>query len=350
MYKAIQAETGEEIISLSPEWRARLPDLRALDRADLLVCQSCRQPLRLKAGQRRRPHFAHKHLKGCSYGSVSPAVLEARGALYECLVELFPGCVEVEKDLPGSGLPRAVDLWVDIPQGVFAVWVVDATLKLEARETILRALTGENRRVIWVMCARMLRPEHGSPTRVRLSPSERAFLRATPFDEVGRESRLDGKDFGASLHYLDAEAGTLATYRSLERVHAPNIFSGRRLISPLAQVRVNPLAPDLTHPGEESQLSASRAERHRRGERIQRFLKPEAESQPDGAGAGWLSTRSGRSAEESRRFWRSDEPKMDDQAAVCVHCGQVTTDWWQAWWEGETRRCKCRACLEKGLE
>ena len=117
------------------------------------------------------------------------------------------------------------------------------------------------------------------------------------------------------------------------------------------KVRVNPLAPDLVHPGEDAQLSASRAERGRRVERIQRFLQPGPPLAPmPDRGEGWLSARSSRSPQESRRHWQADTPKPAEQTAVCVHCGQVTEDWWQAWWEGEIHRCKCRACLEKGLE
>jgi hypothetical protein len=111
------------------------------------------------------------------------------------------------------------------------------------------------------------------------------------------------------------------------------------------------VAADLTHPGEESQLTASRAERGRRVERIQRFLKPDLTSSSNPSGEmGWLAARPGRSPEESRRHWQSAAPKPVDQMAVCVHCGLATQDWWQAWWEDELHHCKCRACLEKGLE
>jgi competence CoiA-like predicted nuclease len=65
MYKAIQNETREEIIILHPAWRSKIEQLRVMDKADLLVCQGCGQPLRVKAGEVKRPHFAHKHLKAC---------------------------------------------------------------------------------------------------------------------------------------------------------------------------------------------------------------------------------------------------------------------------------------------
>jgi hypothetical protein len=363
VYKAIHCKTGEEIISLSPEWRQRLLDLRALDRQDLLVCQSCRQALRLKAGRRRRPHFAHKHLKGCSYGEESAAVVEARGALYERLVELFPGAVELEKPLPAGELPRAVDVWVNASQGSFALWVVDTTLKLEARERIHAAFDEAGVGVVWVLCARMLHPDPKSPSWIRLSPTERDFFRRTPYDEIGLESHIADEEFGHSLHYLDADLGMLVSFRSLKRVHAPNLFAGRKEQHPLAQVIVNPLAPDLVHPGEEPRLRLSRGERGRRSERIRRFLAPistNGQSLLVPIAANQLEGPA-RSSDEARRRWldegktppppvESAQPHPASREAVCIHCGQLTEDWWQAWWEGETRYGKCRSCLEKGLE
>lgn len=355
MYKSIQRETGEEVISLSPEWRRRLSDLRALDRADLLVCQACRQPVRLKAGLRRRPHFAHKHLKGCSLGNESPAVVEARGALYERLVVLFPDRVELEKPLEDDRLPRGVDLLVRAPGGSFALWVVDTTLKLEARDGIRAAFESAGLPVVWVLCARMLHPEPNARGRLRLSPTERDFLRASPYDEIGMESRIHRADFGATLHYLDAEKSTLTTYRSLERVHAPNVFAGRVEHHPLDQVLLDPNAPDWFHPGETGRLNASRAERFRRVERIQRFLYPADRVSRDAAGSGQVEAASpampgGDPATNARRRWQSGGIPEESRLARCIHCGNETEDWWQAWWDGPVRRCKCRACLEKGLE
>ena len=361
MYKALHRETGEEMISLSPEWRKRLDELRALDRQDILVCQACWQPLRLKAGKHRRPHFAHKHLKGCSFGAESPAVVEARGALYERLVELFPGKVELEIPMPDSGLPRAVDVWVESGEERLAFWVVETTLKLEARERIRAGFEAAGLAVVWVMCARMLHPDEKSASkihpRIRLSPTERDFLRSTPFDEIGRESRISGEDFGASLHYLDAESGLLTTFRSLERVHAPNVFAGRRLQHRLAQVSLDFSGLDLAHPGEAMALRSSRIERAQRAERIRHFLTPRSAPLEDldarNSGAPERRRRVGSASTRARRRWQAPPAPptgKPPEAAECVHCGRLSTDWWQVWWDGDVRRCKCRECLEKGLE
>ncbi|HEX9019181.1 MAG TPA: competence protein CoiA family protein, partial [Anaerolineaceae bacterium] len=111
-YKAIHAQTGQEIVILSPQWSRRIDALREMDHADLLVCQGCRQPLRVKAGELKRAHFAHKHLQACSYGSQSLEILEARAVLYDWLLAQFGEQVTVEKQVEGGDLPRPVDCWV----------------------------------------------------------------------------------------------------------------------------------------------------------------------------------------------------------------------------------------------
>jgi hypothetical protein len=350
MYKSIHRDTGEEIISLSPEWRKRLEDLRALDHADLLVCQSCRQPVRVKAGAHRRTHFAHKHLKGCSYGAESPAILEARGALYEWLLEQFPGRVTVEKSFPDPALPRAVDCWVDAaplnPLRPLAYWVIDAPLKLEARETIQAALAQTGAAITWVFTTSMLHVDPKTPGRIRLSPTERDFTVHSPYDEIGRESRITTQDFGASLHYLDPETQTLVTYRSLDRVHAPNIFSGRIERRILSLTQASPDTGEFVHPGEENRLVVSRDHRARRDARIQRWLQPSPQA-PLADHHPWNTPDDhpgGVSAAPATL------PQSLSQLAVCIYCGEETEDYWMSWIEGGARKCKCHPCLEKGLE
>ena len=102
MYKALHTQTGEEIIILHPLWLKRIDDLRAMDQADWLVCQGCRQPLRVKAGEFKRPHFAHKHLQACSYGTESPEILNARAELYGWLLERFGKAGDPRKGSSGE--------------------------------------------------------------------------------------------------------------------------------------------------------------------------------------------------------------------------------------------------------
>ena len=110
MFKALHRPSGEEIVILEPRWRRQLDTLRLLDAQDDLVCQGCLQPVRVRAGEVKRWHFAHKHLQNCPYEFESPVLLQCRAVLYEWLVsQLGEDVVTLEKKSP---LPRPVDCWV----------------------------------------------------------------------------------------------------------------------------------------------------------------------------------------------------------------------------------------------
>ncbi len=188
MYKAVHIQTGEEIIILNPSWKKRIEELRALDHADLLVCQGCRQPLRVKAGEVKRTHFAHKHLKACSYGSESVEILNARAVLYEWLLQEFPpgasgearlSPVSVEKMVEGVDLPRPIDGWVEASSGAIAYWIIEAGIKLEARMAILAAFERFGVQVHFLFLQGMLNEKKEELHSLLLTPTERAFLQAT---------------------------------------------------------------------------------------------------------------------------------------------------------------------------
>ncbi len=336
MYKAVHRLSGEEILTLSSAWRGRVDELRTLDRADLLLCQGCRQAVRLKSGPRKRPHFAHKHLQGCSYGGESPQVLEARAVLYDWLAGCYPGRVDAEWRAQGLDLPRGVDCVVQTGERPVAFWILDASLKLEAREQLQKAFAAGGLPVTWVLLSGLLRPDPNHPAWLLLSPTERFCLRATPYDGIGRENRLSEQDFGGSLYYLDAGARTMTVCRSLERVHAPNVFSGRCSAGGLEQLALDARG-DFVLPGEERELAASQAARQRQAERVRRWLEPHPHPQGEPVvRTAWGTQKAPGAA-----------PGIE--MVTCVYCGQLTGDWWSAWLEGEKRVGKCRGCLEKGL-
>jgi len=330
MYKALHLHSGEEILTLGPAWRGRSKELRALTAQDLLVCQGCRQAVRLKAGPRKRPHFAHKHLQGCSYGGDSPRLLAARALLYEALLARFPGQVDAEWLPEGADLPRPVDCVLRAAAAPCAFWIVDAYLKLEARQRIQAALARLEMPVTWLMLAGMLRDDPNHAGWVLLSPTERAFFCQTAYDEIGREQQLLEVDFGSTLHYLNEESGALTTLRSLQRTHPPNIFSARREECALEQVQVSAQG-ELIHPGEDRALNASRAQRLRQVERARRWLEP-----PRKPPAAALTPAP------------APQPRQAEHV-TCIFCGEWTDDWWAAWLEDGERLGKCRACLERGL-
>jgi hypothetical protein len=337
MYKALHVHSGEEILTLGPAWRGRNIELRAFTQQDLLVCQGCRQPVRLKAGPRKRPHFAHKHLQGCSYGGDSPRLLAARALLFDALSARFPGQVDVEWMPEGAGLPRPVDCLVRAQPAPFAFWLVDSYLKLEARQQIHAAFASLGIPVTWVLLSGMLRPDPNHPAWTLLSPTERGFLCQTAYDEIGRERQLLEGAFGSTLHYLDEESGVLLTLRSLERVHPPNVFSGRREECPLEQVELSAQG-EFVYPGEERALSASRSQRLRQVERVRRWLEPPRKPAPELPGL----------------IPAPPVPPPAPQAAhadkvTCIFCGAWTDNWWASWVEDGERLGKCRDCLERGL-
>ena len=338
MYKAVHARSGEEILSLGPNRQERTERLRALDREDLLLCQGCRQSVRLKSGARKRPHFAHKHLQGCSYGSVSPRLLEARGLLYETLAGHYPGSVDVEWLPADIDLPRPVDCVVRAETGSFAFWLVDSLLKLETRGQILAAFERLDLPVTLLLLANLLHPDPEHPAWLLLSPTERDFLCQTLYDEIGHEQRLFAHEFGSTLHYLDVEGRRLITYRSLERVHAPSVFSGRREECALEDVALSAQG-QFVHPGEERDLAASRGQRQRQAERARRWLEPVA------AQAGSLS--GGKKNTINRSV--PDAEQLHTERVTCIYCGEQTDNWWTAWSEDGERLGKCRACLDRGL-
>ncbi len=343
MYKAIHSQTGEEIIILSPQWRGRIEELRALDRADLLVCQGCRQPLRVKAGEVKRPHFAHKHLQACSLGSESPEILNARAVLYGWLLRLYgssPGCVvTVEKQLADSPLPRPVDCWVETEAGAIAYWIVEAGIKLEPREAIRAALRQPGIQAQYVFLEAMRREEKKERYSVLLTPTERAFLQSTAHDQaLDTGGRAEA---GGSLHYLDAEREILTTYRGLALFHAPNWYKGIKKTSSLGQVRAGREDGGFVHPGEEERLREYRQKQRRLEEKRERYRERET---------GWQSHLAARRITQEEDARRS-EPRAHSplEPLPCVICGQITKDYWNTFTDSTGRKlCRCRECLMGG--
>lgn len=352
MYKAVSDQTGEEIIILSPYWRKRIAQLRNMDRVDELVCQGCRQPLRVKAGEVKRAHFAHKHLKACSYGSESPEILNARAVLYEWLLREFRSAlggdevvspsvpvspsVTLEKIVAGADLPRPVDCWVETEAGPIAYWIIEAGIKLEPREEILSTFERLGIRVNYVLLHPMLNEKREELDSLLLTPTERAFLTATEFDAMLAGAAEPGK----SLHYLEAESGTLTTYRNLVLFHAPNWYKGVKKSSRLITVRASRLDGGFVHRGEMDRLRAYR----QRAARLEK--KREQYQERDRMWSSRPARRVERSSlPESASGWGNTQA----DPLPCVICGQITSEYWSTFMDASGRRlCRCRECLERG--
>lgn len=358
-YKAIHAQTGQEIVILSPQWSRRIDALREMDHADLLVCQGCRQPLRVKAGELKRAHFAHKHLQACSYGSQSLEILEARAVLYDWLLAQFGEQVTVEKQVEGGDLPRPVDCWVETPAGTFAYWIIEAGIKLEPREAILATFARLGVKIQYVFLSPMLREEKKEFHSLLLTPTERAFLQQTPYD--GPFSAL--AEPGSSIHYLDTEAPLLITFRGLRLFHRPNWFKGVKKSAAMETVRAHRLDGGFVYPGETDRLDALRQKQVRLERKRQRYEDRHAVRQGSVDQPAPLENKKGDpqpvagDLPKVSHAWsaaRSEEAASEQESELpealpCAICGQVTRDYWSTFYDSTDRKlCRCRDCLDQG--
>ena len=125
MYKALDIRNDKEIVILDPKWLGVINQLRELDRQDILVCQGCKQPVRVRAGEFRREHFAHRHLENCDYADKSAVLRNVRAVLYEWLVAKFGENVSIEKKFDGLDLPCPIDCRVEKDSKFFAYWIFE---------------------------------------------------------------------------------------------------------------------------------------------------------------------------------------------------------------------------------
>ena len=335
MFKCLNRESQEEIIILDARWLALIAQLRAWAAADTLVCQECHQPVRVRTGEVRRWHFAHKHRQDCPYSTESPEMLQARAALYEWLVGKFGDRVTIEKKL--GNLRRPIDCWVNNGPGGFAYWIIEGQLKPDDRESLTQVLSKLATSTHWVFLSAMLHADGDVPNRVLLTTTERHFLQRCAYDEIQESPWVTS---GQSIHYLDQETLQFTSYRGLVLAHAPQAFEGRTESHPLASMLVSPKTGEFVHPGEHERLAHYRRE------------KTEAERQHTLAAMEFERHREallGERAEVAAAV--EEQPSQaampDSQVvATCIFCGRHTTDYWYL--ERATNTCRCRDCFRQG--
>jgi hypothetical protein len=338
LYKALHLATQEEIIILHPRWRGRIDHLRSFDQANALVCPGCEQPVRVKAGSWKRPHFAHKHLQACSLGQESPRLLAARAVLYEWLLAQFGPEATLEHALAGTSLPRPVDCWVERPGGAFAYWIVEAGIKLEPRDAVRAGLAPLGGRAHVVFLHSMLREEKKEFHSLLLSPTERALMATTPLDAAYTGAGISVENRAGSLHYLDAEAERLTTYRGLTLFHRPNWYRGVKKTAPLAELRASTADGAPLYPGESARL---REFLHQQDLAARR--RANVQEQVD-SGIGMSPSAPARARwDPANLAARAGQP----EPLPCAICGQVTDDYWSTFYDAQgQKRCRCRSCLE----
>jgi hypothetical protein len=286
-------------------------------------------------------HFAHKHLANCSYEQGSPVLLSARAALYEWLVTKFGEGVTIEKALDENNLSRPVDCWVEKDTRRIAYWIIDAHLKAQARDEIKTDLRQLGVVVNWVLVAQMLRESEDAPDRVLLTTTEREFMQQTIYDEmVG-----DHLPWGKSLHYLDAAAHTLTTFRGLHLVHSPQLFEGHKESHVMSAVLIAPVNGEFVHPGEHECLKGyqrEKGEREKQQKELVWGFGPRT--------SAVTTSRTHRAMSEAIRERPTPQverqSEFDQRQGTCEFCGKKTTDWWS--FDGRTGSCKCRECSRQG--
>jgi len=344
LFKAIDVRTQTEVVILDQRWVEDLDHLRSLGRQDFLICQECRHPVIVRAGDIRVWHFAHRHRGDCPYASESPVLLRTRASLYKWLLTKHRDHVQLEKRLEGGSLRHPVDCWVDLGEQQLAYWVFAATVGARRRDEIWNTLLSTKASVNWVFADELRqeavpdsgrlpisesRPDHLHPT-----TTERHFISHSKYDDC-----IPGiaPHTGSSIHYLDAETNTLVTYRSLWLVHEPQLYAGLKRQSQMSSVLTLRSTGEFVHPGENELLKEYR----------KRQSKPRSNV---GFGKAIVSAQT-KAQQEPRAHpgdeWTSltIEPRPEAAAqkeAVCKYCGATTTDYW--FYDGATGMCICRKC------
>jgi hypothetical protein len=349
MYKALDIRDNTEVVILDPKWLRVINQLREIDRQNFLVCQGCKQPVRVRAGEQRREHFAHKHLENCEYADESDVLRNARAVLYEWLVSKFGEKVAIEKKVEGIELFRPIDCWVTLNSTVFAYWIIDSTLKPEKRWVLQSGLKKLGIHINWVFALEILRTEQGHPDKLVLSTTEREFIQHSKYDLP-----VNGYGSNGSLHYLDAKNRRMATFRCLSLYHEPQIYKGIRQISDLKKILVSPQNGEFVHNGEHEKLQKYR----QRLESGKKYLDRKGESlviqNPSELIIQPLERSDERKIldEQNKKTWDQTSENIpsfisiDSKTGACVFCGEITEDWW--WYDGKTGHCKCRTCLKQG--
>lgn len=339
MFKALHRHTGEEIVILDPRWRRQIERLRSLDEQDILVCQGCLQPVRLRAGVVKRWHFAHKHLQNCPYEFESPILLHCRAVLYEWLIEQLGGeVVTLEKQ---TGLHRGVDCWINSPTGDIGYWIIDTRMPPIERQSLATSMALNCPHSMWVFTAEMQHPEEDNLERLYLTTTEREFMRRSLYDESIQSAFTSPS---SSLHYLDAGGEILTTFRNLQVFHRPQLYTGHRYANPLRNVKIVPMTGEFIHPGEAERMDRYQYAMLERARQQQKTQKRITQKLSDFNGT--MQMRPDLSAGANTGIFPGEVESVESGNPKCVFCGQKTDDYWYL--NRADNTCKCRVCYRQG--
>ncbi len=351
MFKSLDTQTLEEIIILDPYWNeSTLVELRTKSRDDHLTCPVCKEPVHVRAGKKKRWHFAHKSLSDCPLKHESPNVLQARGLLYKWLSSKYPGRVTVEKHFPESNLPRTLDCYVDVSEKLkFGYWILEKGIR--SRFPIQSALSDLGLEITWICLTSMLRINEKRLKSVNLTPTERDFTYSSNYNDIY-------SSYGESLNYFDLDSCSFLTFRGLRCVHEPQEYTfAVKLKDDLQNMLISPVNGELVHKAEHQKLqehyAAIQQEQQRQEEerqqqllkqhRLNEQIRKEAYKSKASLSAAPIETTSSQQDhnEKPTAIISSDYGEQ----YPCRVCGTITSNWTTL--DLGTNTCVCsRECLK----
>lgn len=341
MFRAIDKDCGKEIIILDGKWHpGNIEQLRLKGRSEMLRCPECQQPVLVRAGIKKRWHFAHKILANCPLQNESAMILQARSLLYQWLQSKFNDKVTIEKKIEECPFPRPVDCYVQMNNGTEIVyWILEAGIR--SRNELLYSIKRSKIRVHWVFLHHMLREDEEHSNEFHLSTTERDFLDYSEYGEVYN---------GPSLHYMNIETSELKTLRGMVLIHSPQKYKCKRVVSGLLkETLISPRTGEFVHLGEHEKLAEFRKRFKFKVEKWQPATKRrEDESFVESEEDISLEFK----GERSHHKKQSAKPQSDvlsilNAPAPCEICGKLTKKWIS--FNLATKTCRCRECLEKKL-
>lgn len=338
MFKAIDTETNQAVVSLDAKTEEQVSKLRQKGHSDLLQCQTCKEKVRLRAGERRRPHFAHKTLANCPTKNESAEMLEARAVLYDFLRTKFSDAVTIEKHLDGSTLPRSIDCWIEHHELKVAYWLIEGRLSEDDQRTISSTIASHHASLVWVLLSSVIKHPESDDKMLKLSTTERSLMATSELNLIHGEIQC------GTLHYLDSNAKTIATFRSLSCVHRPQIYTGKEIRSPLTAIDVRRGTGEFIHPGEWEALVEVK-EKIRKMKQRERLWEEERKSPqiPPNSIPPTLTY-----SVPSPHTSPYSSLSSGNRVGQCESCGEFTNDWW--FYDGGTGKCGCRKCQQMERE
>jgi competence CoiA-like predicted nuclease len=352
MFKSINKSSGRPVVILDPQWDSQIDVLRTLANQNVLVCQECNQPVRVRAGGELtagregkkfiRRHFAHKNKLDCTYGSESYKILKARAVLYDFLYSKFGEKVTLEKSFDDEKVYRAIDCWVEINGKIFAYWILDGGMKAQRREELSAIFDKNGIHIHWIFDASVLKVDDKNEKTSNLSTTERYFMRSSQYDITPDKWKV-----GKSLHYIDSDNHKFITYRALRLEHAPQQYGGHSRCSMLDELLVSPTTGEIVHPGEHQLFNE-----YQEKERIRNELKKTQDnsfnsySQSDFSSKrnyGFVYDYVNEQQGDDRKFSDVQDVAVENSVMLkCKICGEITDSWWMADFGDNT--CKCNKC------